>query len=126
MASYKGKTPALGDAQARPILDFPAGGSVKDKLDGAILSTRLYHALRRGELCKLAVKRQQSAAARSVAPQGFGQGGQDPLCAPTSVANGSESGLTPDGGHKLIREYSTTLGFPVGCIVCDRRPRPTR
>ena len=26
----------------------------------------------------------------------------------------SKSGLTPDGVYKLVREYSTTLGFPVG------------
>ena len=48
--SYKGKIPALGDAQARQLLDFPSSDSLKDKRDRAVLSTLLYHALRRGEL----------------------------------------------------------------------------
>lgn len=38
--SYKGKTPALGDDQARRLLNFPSGESLKDKRDHAILSTR--------------------------------------------------------------------------------------
>lgn len=82
--SYKGKTPALGDAQARQILDFPAGDSLKDKRDRAILSTLLYHALRRGELCKLAVKDSKQQLRGVPHLRGFRQGWQDPLCAPTS------------------------------------------
>ena len=50
---YEGKTPALGDHQARALLDAPAGVSVKGKRDRAILATLLYHALRRDELCQL-------------------------------------------------------------------------
>ena len=54
--SYEGKTPALGDHQARSLLDAPDGASLKGKRDRAMLSTLLYHALRREELCKLKVK----------------------------------------------------------------------
>jgi len=54
--SYEGKTPALGDHQARALLEAPDGISLKGKRDRAILATLLYHALRREELCKLTVK----------------------------------------------------------------------
>ena len=54
--SYEGKSPALGDHQARQLLDAPVGTSLKAKRDRAILATLLYHALRREELCKLKIK----------------------------------------------------------------------
>lgn len=54
--SYEGKTPALGDAQARALLDAPPSDTLKGKRDRAILSVLLYHALRREEVTKLLVK----------------------------------------------------------------------
>ena len=54
--SYEGKTPALGDHQARALLEAPDPTTLKGKRDRAILSTLLYHALRREELVKLKVK----------------------------------------------------------------------
>jgi site-specific recombinase XerD len=54
--SGEGKTPALGDHQARELLLAPGEETIKDKRDRAILSTLLYHALRREELCKLKVR----------------------------------------------------------------------
>jgi len=60
--SGEGKTPALGDHQARDLLVAPGKDiaadeeTIKEKRDRAILSTLLFHALRRGELCKLKVK----------------------------------------------------------------------
>ncbi len=54
--SQQGKTPALGDAQARALLSAPDGNTLKGKRDRAILSTLLYHGLRREELTKLKVK----------------------------------------------------------------------
>lgn len=51
----EGKTPAIGDAQARRLLEAPQGDSVKAKRDRAILATLLYHGLRRQELCGLRV-----------------------------------------------------------------------
>ena len=52
----EGRTPALGDAQARRLLDAPPSDTLKGKRDRAILSVLLYHALRREELTKLLVK----------------------------------------------------------------------
>ena len=54
--SGEGKTPALGDHQARKLLAAPTGDTIKSKRDRAILSTLLFHALRREELCKLKVR----------------------------------------------------------------------
>lgn len=68
--TYEGKTPALGDHQARQLLDAPGrvtGGAgragcdtgpapLKDQRDKALLATLLYHGLRREELCRLSVK----------------------------------------------------------------------
>ncbi len=48
--SYEGKTPALGDAQARHLLKLPAGDSLKSLRDRALLSVLLYHGLRREEV----------------------------------------------------------------------------
>jgi integrase/recombinase XerD len=59
--SGEGKTPAIGDHQARELLDAPQKDTVKSKRDRAILSTLLFHALRREELCKLKVKDAQHA-----------------------------------------------------------------
>lgn len=54
--SYEGKTPALGDSQARQLLDAPPADTLKGKRDRAILSVLLFHALRREELTRLLVK----------------------------------------------------------------------
>ena len=47
---------ALGNHQARALLDAPTGDSLKGKRDRAMLATLLHHALRRDELCRLKVK----------------------------------------------------------------------
>ncbi len=54
--SYEGKTPAIGDAQARQLLEAPPADTLKGKRDRAILSVLLFHALRREELTRLLVK----------------------------------------------------------------------
>lgn len=54
--TYEGKTPALGDHQARELLDLPDAETLKGLRDRAILSILLFHALRREELTKLRVK----------------------------------------------------------------------
>jgi integrase/recombinase XerD len=51
----EGKTPALSDAQAKRLLQAPPADTLKGKRDRAILAVLLYHALRRGELCRLNV-----------------------------------------------------------------------
>jgi len=56
----EGSTPALGDAQARRLLEAPPADTLKGARDRAILATLLYHGLRREELCALRVKDIQS------------------------------------------------------------------
>jgi integrase/recombinase XerD len=56
----EGSTPALGDAQARRLLDAPPDDTVKGLRDRAVLATLLYHGIRREELCGLRVKDLQS------------------------------------------------------------------
>ena len=56
----EGSTPALGDAQARTLLEAPSEKTLKGVRDRAILATLLYHGLRREELCGLRVKDMQS------------------------------------------------------------------
>ncbi|MBL9177238.1 MAG: tyrosine-type recombinase/integrase [Verrucomicrobiaceae bacterium] len=51
----EGKSPALGDAQAKAILGAPDVSTLKGLRDRAILSTLLYHGLRRAEVCSLNV-----------------------------------------------------------------------
>jgi integrase/recombinase XerD len=53
-------TPALGDGQARKLLDAPRADTLKGVRDRAILATLLYHGLRHEELCRLRVKDMQS------------------------------------------------------------------
>jgi site-specific recombinase XerD len=48
--SNEGKTPALGDSQARALLDAPQANTLKAKRDRAMLSVFLYHGLRREEM----------------------------------------------------------------------------
>jgi site-specific recombinase XerD len=53
--STEGKTPALGDHQARAMLAAPKGENLKAMRDRAIISVFLYHGLRREELVSLKV-----------------------------------------------------------------------
>ena len=45
--TYEGKTPALGDHQARELLETPNAETLKGKRDRAILSALLFHGMRR-------------------------------------------------------------------------------
>src|SRR5271170_4977129 len=56
----EGSTPALGDAQARKLLDAPPDNTLKGVRDRAMLATLLYHGIRREELCSLRVKDMQT------------------------------------------------------------------
>jgi integrase/recombinase XerD len=53
----EGLTPALGDAQARKLIDTPPADTLKGVRDRATL---LYHGIRREELCGLRVRDMQS------------------------------------------------------------------
>ena len=142
--SGEGKTPALGDHQARDLLIAPLEDSLKSKRDRAILSTLLFHALRREELCKLKVR--DSRHARKGVPhlrvsgkggktrylplhpgtqalihdylEFAGHGGDDDGALFRPVRNNRTGRLgqaiTADGVYKLVRRYSAQLGFEIG------------
>jgi integrase/recombinase XerD len=142
--SGEGRTPALGDHQARALLAAPKEDTIREKRDRAILSTLLYHALRREELCKLRVR--DSRHARRGVPhlRVAGKGDKTrylPLHPGTNELihdyleaaghgadeNGAlfrplknnrtrrlDKALTPDAVYKLVRGYSAQLGFEIG------------
>jgi hypothetical protein len=122
---------------------LPAGW-IKDKRDRAILSTLLYHALRREELCKLKVK--DFKHARRGVPHlkvsgkgnktrylplhpgtneliheymeaaGHGEDGDSALFRPikNNRTGTLAKAVTPDAVYKLVKQYSALLGFEIG------------
>jgi integrase/recombinase XerD len=139
-----GKTPALGDHQARKLLDAPVGDGVKAKRDRAMLATLLYHGLRRDELSKLRVKEFRQERRGVPHLKVSGKGGKTRYLPLHPAAGGliaeylevaghgaDEAGalfrpvhynrdgagrqaVTPDGVYKMVREYSKALGFQIG------------
>ena len=142
--SGEGRTPALGDHQARKLLAAPGAGSIKSKRDRAILSTLLFHALRRDELCKLKVRDFRHTRKGVPHLRISGKGGRTrylPLHPGThalvheyleAAGHGDDDGgalfrpvrnnrtgrlaqaITPDGIYNLVRAYSAALGFEIG------------
>jgi integrase/recombinase XerD len=142
--SYEGKTPAIGDHQARKLLEAPDSASTKGKRDRAILATLLYHALRRDELCRLKVKdykhERRGVAHIKVTGKGgktryvplhpaasslisdylevVGHGSEDAgaLFRPVhhNRTEGSQKAITADAVYKIVRAYSGSLGFAIG------------
>lgn len=142
--NYEGKTPALGDHQARQLLDAPDVVTVKGKRDRAILAALLYHALRREELCKLTVKdarhERRGVAHLKISGKGgktryvplhpaaggliadyleaAGHGGEDAAPLFRSLdhrhAAGAKAGMTPDAVYRIVRAYAKALGFEIG------------
>jgi integrase/recombinase XerD len=142
--SGEGKTPAIGDHQARELLAAPDKDTIKSKRDRAILSTLLFHALRREELCKLKVRDFRHARKGVPHLKVSGKGGKTryvPLHPGTNglindyldiaghgtdengalfrpVRNNTtgqlDGAITPDGIYKLVRIYSAALGFKIG------------
>lgn len=142
--SGEGKTPAIGDHQARQLLEVPNGDSLKGKRDRAILATLLYHALRRDELCRLKVKdfKQERRGVPHLKISGkggktryvplhpaasglihdylaaAGHGLEDTGALFRSVSNNrqkkSQKAITPDAVYKMVQAYSEKLGFKIG------------
>ncbi|MBF0593954.1 MAG: tyrosine-type recombinase/integrase [Candidatus Omnitrophica bacterium] len=56
LTANEGTTAAIGERQARDLLDAPDSDTALGKRDRAILATFLFHALRRSELCGLRLK----------------------------------------------------------------------
>lgn len=142
--SYEGKTPALGDHQARKLLDIPNGDTQKGKRDRAMLATLLYHALRRDELCRLKVKdfKQERRGVPHLKISGkggktryvplhpaasgliheyldaAGHSAEENGALFRSTSNnrveGSQKAITPDAIYKMVQNYSEKLGFKIG------------
>jgi site-specific recombinase XerD len=142
--SGEGTTPTIGDHQARQLLAAPAKETVKAKRDRGILSTLLYHALRREELCKLKVSdfnharrgvphlkvdgKGEKTRFLSLHPgtnalihdyleaAGHGEDANGALFRPikNNRSKTLERALTPDGVYKLVKAYSAELGFDIG------------
>jgi integrase/recombinase XerD len=141
--SYEGKTPALGDHQARALLEAPDAVSLKGKRDRSILATLLYHALRREELCKLTVKdfrhERRGMAHLKVSGKGSktryvplhpaagglivdyfeanGRGLETTGALSRAIRSRGEGvtkAITADGVYKIVRGYSAKLGFEIG------------
>ena len=141
---YLGKTPAISDYQARGLLDAPKNVSLKDKRDRAILATLLYHALRREELCKLLVKDFKHERRGVAHLKVSGKGGKTRYIPLHPAAGGLvldyleasghgfdlagalfrpirnnrtgtlHTAITADMIYKLVRTYSSALGFKIG------------
>lgn len=141
---YEGKTPALGDHQARELLDAPDDISLKGKRDRAILAMLLYHALRRDELCQLKVKDFKHERRGVPHLKVTGKGGKTRYVPLHPAASGlvsdylesaghgaidtgalfrpvhrsrdlrSSKSITPDAIYKIVRAYSSLLGFEIG------------
>jgi site-specific recombinase XerD len=114
--SAEGKTPALGDAQARKLLVAPAEKSLKGIRDRAILATLLYHALRREEMCKLKVNDflHERAGVRHLRVSGKGEKRRYvPL---HGIARDLIEDYLNQSGHAGDRDgpLSAVLGFEIG------------
>jgi len=140
-ATSEGKTPAIGDHQARALLEVADGSTLRGLRDRAILATLLYHGLRRAELCALRVADVQErrgvnhlqvhgkgskiryvplhpgaadVIARYLEAAGHGQDWNGALFRP--VSNNARSGnasITPDGVYKLLANYAKKLQIDV-------------
>lgn len=142
--SYEGKSPALGDHQARALLDSPQNTTFKGKRDRAIIAVLLYHALRREELCKLKVKDVRQERRGVLHMKVTGKGGKVRYLPIHPVVSGlihdyleeaghevDESGplfrslsnnrsmsktvgITPGAIYQIVQFYSEKLGFRIG------------
>jgi site-specific recombinase XerD len=138
--SYEGKTPALGDHQARALLNAPDAATLKGKRDRAILSTLLFHGLRREELCTLKVRditQRRGVLHLRVHGKGgktrylplhpgtaemiteylemLGHGGDpsSPLFRPVrnTISGNLDEAMTTDGVYWLVRHYARKIGI---------------
>lgn len=141
--SYEGKTPALGDHQARALLAAPDDTTLMGKRDRALTSVLLYHALRREELCQLQVSDIQmrrgvphlrihgkggklryvplhpgsaSLIDEYLQAAGHGENKQAPLFKPVrDNRRGLDAGLplTADGVRRIVQRYAAQAGIDI-------------
>ncbi|MGF6641728.1 tyrosine-type recombinase/integrase [Paraburkholderia sp. MM6662-R1] len=136
--SNEGRTPALGDHQARALLDAPDPATLKGLRDRALLSVLLYHGLRREELCRLTVR---DIHARRGVPhlrvhgkgdktrylplhlataehvhaylEAAGHGEMPSAALFQRARGGSGNAITPDGVYKVVLAYAAQAKIAV-------------
>lgn len=138
--SNEGKTPALGDHQARALLDAPDPDTLKGKRDRALLAVLLYHGLRREELCLLKVRdihdrrgvphlrihgkgnklrhvplHPASAERLHTYLEAAGHGAlpESPLFQPIRATG---TAMTGDGVYKRVRSHAAQAGIALGSL----------
>lgn len=138
--SQEGKTPAIGDHQARALLTVPDASTLAGLRDRAMLATLLYHGLRRAELCALRlVDLQDRRGVRHLQVHGKGRKiryvplhpaaagaiaayldaadhGDDktvPLFRPLSNNARGPRAITPDGVYRVLQKYAGIVGIEV-------------
>lgn len=139
--SAEGKTPAIGDHQARALLNVADASTLRGRRDRAILATLLYHGLRRAELCALRVADIQErrgvkhlqvrgkgskiryvplhpGAADAIGvyleAAGHAEDANGALFRPASNnARGRTASITPDGVYKMLVSYAKALQIDV-------------
>jgi len=141
MSSTEGTTPAIGDHQARALLQVADPTTLRGLRDRALLATLLYHGLRRAELCALrVVDIQERRGVRHLQVHGKGSkiryvplhpGAADAIAAYLEaaghgddkagalfrpVSNNTRSHtapITPDGVYKLLAGYAKAVQIDV-------------
>lgn len=141
MVSAEGKTPAIGDHQARALLQVADATTLRGLRDRAILATLLYHGLRRAELCALCVADiQERRGVKHLQVYGKGSkiryvplhpGAADAIAAyleaaghgkdrdgalfrsASNNARGRTAAITPDGVYKMLASYAKSLQIDV-------------
>jgi len=138
--SQEGKTPAIGDHQARELLAAPDTSTLQGLRDRAMLATLLYHGLRRAELCALRlVDLQDRRGVRHLQIHGKGskiryvplhpfaagaiadyleKAGHDDektasLFRPVSNNARGARAITPDGLYRVLIKYALQVGIEV-------------
>lgn len=137
----EGKTPAIGDYQARALLQAADAATLHGRRDRAILATLLYHGLRRAELCGLRIADiQERRGVMHLRVRGKGNkiryvplhpGAAGAIAAYLEVAGhnkdahgalfrsvsnntrGSLASITPDGVYKMLASYAKALQIDV-------------
>ena len=138
--SQEGKTPAIGNHQARELLAAPDTSTLQGLRDRAMLATLLYHGLRRAELCALRLADLQDrrsvrhlqvhgkgskiryvplhpiaadAIAGYLEAAGHGDEKAAPLFRPVSNNARGARAITPDGVYKVLAKYAAQVGIDV-------------
>ena len=123
--SNEGKTPAIGDGQARALLNAPPPDTLKGKRDRAILAVLLYHGLRREELCALKVRDlQDRRGIKHLRVHGKGSKIRFVPAHPAALARVEEylemAGHREDAGGPLFRPVSNnTKGKLAAALTAD-------